>query len=140
MTRATMPAICVIASNLGKGFSARVTWPDGETEDVGYFRNRNEAQLWLVKEAEAWVTAYRNEYAWQVYAAGAINAPRAKEMARSLSSGSLVYESLTPSGRSPFNGVFRIPSVERLDFDRRQIEIVQAPDVNVDLFRFNRRT
>ena len=134
MNHGAMPAISITASTLGRGFSARVTWPDGKTEDAGYFRNRNEAQLWLVHEADGWVASHRKEYAFPVYAADAVNAPRAREMARALSSGSLVYQSLTP-GRSAFDGPLPVAAVERLDFDRRQVDLVQAPHIDVDFVR-----
>lgn len=103
MPHGTMPAISVIEAKPGSGFSARVTWPDGKTQDAGYFRNRSEAQRWLVNDSDAWIASHRAEYTRPDHAADAAAA--------------LTYDSLPP-GNAAFDGIFPVLAVERLDFDR----------------------
>jgi hypothetical protein len=128
------PAISVTPLKSGRGFSAKIIWPTGESEAVGYFRYRSEALSWIVNDADAWLASYRADTAKPVYARSAIDAPRAGQFKRALSAGTIVYDTLSP-GDPPLHRNLPIPSVERMDIDHRQIDIVQAPYIDIDLIR-----
>ncbi|MDB5394980.1 MAG: hypothetical protein JWM91_2486 [Rhodospirillales bacterium] len=128
------PSVSVTPLKSGRGFSAKIIWPTGESEVVGYFRHRSEALSWIVNDADAWLASHRAETAKPVYARSAIDTPRAGQFKRALSSGTIVYDTLSPGDASLHRNV-PVPSVERTDLDRRQIDIVQAPYIDVDLIR-----
>ena len=128
------PTISVTPLKSGRGYVSRVTWPSGESEIVGYFRHRSEALSWIVNESDAWLDSHRVETVRPVYAKNAVDAPRAGQFKRALTSGRIVYDTLPP-GDAPLHRGLPVPSVERLDIDRRQIDIVQAAHIDVDLVR-----
>ncbi len=125
------PAISVAPLKSGRGYSARIIWQSGEAENIGYFRSRDEATMWVVNDSSAWVASHRMETA--LYKASVVDAPRAAELKRGLSSGRIAYDTLPP-GHAPLHRNFPVPSVERMDIDSRQVDIVQTANVNVDLF------
>jgi hypothetical protein len=130
----TRPTISIAPFKSGRGFSAKVIWPSGEAENVGYFRHRDEAVLWIVNDSDAWVRSHRADGARAVCAKNPVDAPRAGQLECALNSGMIAYETLPP-GDAPLHRGFPVPSVERLDFDRRKVDIVQAPHIDVDLIR-----
>jgi hypothetical protein len=109
------PTISVTPLKSGRGFSARIIWPSGEAQNIGYFRHRGEALTWIVNESDAWVRDHR-----------------AGQLERATASGRIVYYTLPPRNAALHRGL-PVPAVERLDVDRQQIDIVQAPYIDVDL-------
>ncbi len=131
MARNASPTISVTPLKAGHGYTAKIIWQAGEAEDVGYFRNRDEATMWVVNEAAAWIDAHSADATR--YISSAVDAPRAADLKRGLTSGRIVYDTLPP-GHMPLHRNLPVPSVERVDIDCRQVDIVQAAHVNVDLF------
>ncbi len=123
--------ISVAPLKSGRGFSARIIWQSGEAENIGYFRNRDEATMWVVNDSSAWIAAHCMETT--LYKASVVDAPREGELKHALSSGRIAYDTLPP-GHAPLHRNLPVPSVERMDIDRRQIDIVQAAHVDIDLF------
>jgi hypothetical protein len=126
------PTISVTPLKSGRGFSARIIWPNGEAQNIGYFRHRGEALTWIVNESDAWVRNHLAASANPVYEKSTVDAPRAWQLERAMASGRIVYHTLPPRHAALHRGL-PVPSVERLNVDCQQIDIVQAPHIDVDL-------
>jgi hypothetical protein len=134
------PTISITPIKAGRGYSARIIWQSGEPENIVDFRDRDEATSWVVNHSAAWISSHRMNAA--LCRISLVDTPRPTELKNALSAGRLAYDTLSPGTETdtlpPRNMAlhrnFPVPSIERMDIDRRQIDIVQAAHIDVDLF------
>jgi hypothetical protein len=52
-----VPTLKVMPLRGKSGWYILVTWPNGQSEEIGDFRSIIEAEAWKIKEAAVWVSA-----------------------------------------------------------------------------------